>query len=220
MIKAVAVDLDDTLCLSEAACFEVENETLRQMGRPPMPREIHKKTWGRLLAEAIQVRSPGVDAGEFMKRIAGNIGRAVAEDRFDTVSEAAYQALDQLIAAGKTVFILTSRTGPEMVHFLAEDHELASRITAFYYFENTRFHKPDPRVFDELLSENSLQPSECVYIGDSPTDAQAAKQAGLHFIASLESGLRSEQAFAGLRADGFVHRFSDVPAAVKKLASA
>jgi phosphoglycolate phosphatase-like HAD superfamily hydrolase len=38
MIRAVIVDVDDTLCLTEEASFALENEVLSRMGRPPMPR--------------------------------------------------------------------------------------------------------------------------------------------------------------------------------------
>ncbi|GEM_PF-2707710 len=33
MIKAVAIDFDDTLCLTEEATFKLENATLVRMGR-------------------------------------------------------------------------------------------------------------------------------------------------------------------------------------------
>lgn len=44
MIKAVIIDIDDTLCLTEAACYELENQVLLSMGRIPMTRDIHKET--------------------------------------------------------------------------------------------------------------------------------------------------------------------------------
>lgn len=65
MIEAVVIDLDDTLCLTEAACFEMENEVLERMGRLPMPREVHLETWGRPLFEAISDRAPGIDVEAF-----------------------------------------------------------------------------------------------------------------------------------------------------------
>ena len=47
MIEALIIDVDDTLCLTEAACFDMENETLMAMGRAPMSREVHINTWGQ-----------------------------------------------------------------------------------------------------------------------------------------------------------------------------
>ncbi len=36
MIKLILVDFDDTLCLSEKACFHVENEIAAELGFSPM----------------------------------------------------------------------------------------------------------------------------------------------------------------------------------------
>lgn len=46
-IEAVVIDVDDTLCLTEAACFDLENETIQRMGRQPMERNVHLSTWGQ-----------------------------------------------------------------------------------------------------------------------------------------------------------------------------
>lgn len=97
---------------------------------------------------------------------------------------------------------------------LEPDHLLASRIESFYYKDNTQFHKPDPRVFNELLAAHNLSPQNSAYVGDSIGDAIAAKQAGLHFIASLESGLRQREDFSGHTVDRFIYRFPEIVDAV------
>lgn len=217
MIKAVIIDVDDTLCLTEAACFKLENDTLKQMNRPPMSREVHISTWGQPLNEAIKERSPGVDVAIFEKLFETTMEEYVAAGKLDQIPNQNYAALDILIEQGRDIMLLTSRTHSELKHMLAPDHLLASRVTAFYYKDNTRFHKPDPRVFDELFEAHSLEPNQCVYIGDSPSDAAAAKQAGLHFIASLESGIREKEEFSAFGADGFVNAFSEIVEAIGTL---
>ena len=217
MIKAVIIDVDDTLCLTEAACFDLENDVLGQMGREPMTRAIHKSTWGRPLFEAIADRSPGVDVEQFKALFHPTIDRYVAEGKLDAIPDENYAALDKLIAAGKDVMLLTSRTHGELKHLLAPDHLLAARVTAFYYKDNMQYHKPDPRAFTELLQAHNLQPQECVYVGDSPSDAQAANAAGLLFIASLESGVRQKQDFTAYRVDAYIDRLPDIVGAVQRL---
>jgi HAD superfamily hydrolase (TIGR01549 family) len=217
MIRAVIIDVDDTLCLTEAACFAMENEALRRMGRPPMSRALHIASWGVPLFDAIAMRSPGVDADAFRHVFGPTMKEYIDTGKLDVISPQNYDALDALIAEGKQVMLLTSREHVEMKHMLEPDHGLASRITAFYYRDNTQFHKPDPRVFNELLHAHSLQPQECVYVGDSVSDAAAAKEAGLHFIASLESGLRSREDFQKIPVDAFVQEFPGVVGAVAKL---
>lgn len=217
MITSVIIDFDDTLCMTELACFELENAALQLMGREPQKRELHQKTWGQPLYDAIKVRSPGIDLEEFREVIEEMRQLWVAENKVDAISTHSFGALDSLLSEGKELYILTSRTHDELKHLLAPDHELATRIKAFYYRDNMVYVKPDPRAFDELLSDHNLQPHESVYIGDSPTDAMAAKQAGLHFIASLESGLRTKEDFATLPVDKFINTFAELPKAIASL---
>ncbi|HTH72263.1 MAG TPA: HAD-IA family hydrolase [Candidatus Pristimantibacillus sp.] len=214
MIKAVIVDFDDTLSMNEEACFEMENEALALMGRPPMSREIHKSTWGQYFFDAIQVRSPGVNAEEFLKKHKIVHDQWIADGRVDTIDATRLATMDALLEQGRKLYILTNRTHREIVHLLAPDHDLASRITTIYYHETTEFHKPDPRVFDSLLSVNGFERQECVYVGDAPSDAVAAKKANMHFIASLEGAIRTKEDFEGLGTDVFIEHFADLPAAV------
>lgn len=217
MIKAVIVDVDDTLCLTEATCFELENTTLIRMGRKPMPRSIHIATWGQPLFKAIMERSPGINVEAFKTAFQPMIESFIADGKLDSIPSVNYRAMDSLIEQGKLIMLLTSRTHEEFKHLLADDHLLASRVTAFYYRDNMRYHKPDPRAFDQLLHENNLQPNQCVYVGDSPSDAKAANGANIHFIASLESGIRLEKDFDGLSVDIFIKHFPDIVTAVARL---
>lgn len=220
MIEAVVIDFDDTLCLTEAACFEMENETLVKMGRPAMEREVHIKTWGQPLFDAISVRSPGIDVEAFKAAYHPVIADYIKNGKLDAIPEANYLALDKLIAMGKALFVLTSRTHGELKHLLEPDHLLASRVKTFYYKDNMQYHKPDPRAFDELISDNGLTPSRCVYVGDSIGDSVAAKEAGLLFVASLESGLREKQDFDEEKVDAYIQRFPDIVAVLKNLDAA
>lgn len=213
-IKAVILDFDDTLCPTEAAGFAMENEALRLMGRPAQGRTVHQQTWGQSVFDAIRVRSPGIDAEQFRSVIEKLWPRWVAEGRMDAVPAANLRALDALVTAGYELYLLTSRTQSELRHILAPDHELASRIRAFYHGDMTRYHKPDPRVFDAVFLAHGLRPAECVYVGDTPSDAQAAKGAGMYFIATLESGLRTAREFAPHDVDATIACFGDLPAAV------
>lgn len=56
-----------------------------------------------------------------------------------------------------------------------------------------------------------------MYVGDSPSDAQASNKAGLRFVASLESGIRQRQDFDDYRVDAFINRFPDVVGAMLQI---
>ena len=217
MIEAVIIDVDDTLCLTEAACFDLENEALQRMGRSSMERAVHLGTWGQPLFVAIATRSPGIDVEEFKVVYHSVIDEFIADGRLDAIPDANYEALDQMLALGKKLMLLTSRTHGEFKHLLAPSHSLANRVSAFYYKDNMAYHKPDPRAFDEVLRDNNLRPDQCVYIGDTPSDAAASTQAGLGFIVSLESGIRQREDFDGYKVAAFIDRFPDVVNALVEL---
>lgn len=219
MVKAVIIDFDDTLCLTEAACFEFENAILALMDRKPQTRRIHKETWGQPFFEAIKLRSPGINVLMFKQLVQEMMPAWVADSRMDHLPMERLAVLDKLVDAGYELYILTSRTHAEAAHLLAPDHHLAGRIKAFYYRDIMQFHKPDPRAFDLLLKDHGFERHECVYIGDSPSDAAAAKQANLHFIASLESGLRTKTDFKDFAVDAFIDHWQDLLRVVTKLGS-
>lgn len=220
MIEAVIIDFDDTLCLTEESCFGLENETLQRMGRAPMSREIHVQTWGQPLGDAIQLRSPGIDVDAFWQLMPSVHEEYIANGQIDIVTNENIEALDRLTKLGKKLMILTSRTKPEVRHLLDPSHHLAGRLTSFYHKDNTDFHKPDPRVFEVIERDHGLRPEQCVYVGDSPSDAVASNGAGLLFIANLESGLRQTSDFSQNRVDYFIHKFPDIVDAVQRLDAA
>ncbi|WP_430788729.1 HAD family hydrolase [Actinoplanes sp. G11-F43] len=217
MIKAVIVDVDDTLCLTEATSFTLENEVLAAMGRPPMPRSLHLASWGEPLLEAMPKRSPGIDLERFGPLFHDFMRRHIADGRIDVIPPENLAALDELVLSGRTVMLLTSRTGPEIRHMLEPDHVLTSRISGVYHRDNTRYGKPDPRAFDELLAHTGLAPRQCVYVGDSPGDASAAGRAGLAFIACLQSGVRRLDEFEERWVTASIATFPEVVRIVERI---
>lgn len=216
-IQAIILDFDDTLCLSEEACFELENEVLQRMGRAPQERAIHKQTWGMQIDKAMLERSPGVDMEQFWQLMPVVHQEFVTSGRIDQIPEVNLETLDLLALQNFQLFILTSRTEKEATHLLDPSHHLAARITEFYHADNTTYIKPDPRVFDTLLKTHNLNPQACVYVGDSPSDGSAANAAGMKFIASFESGLRTPEDFAHTSVDATIQHFTELPDAITRL---
>ncbi len=210
MIKLVLLDFDDTLCLTEETAFVVENEVAKAMGHAPMTRAAHQKNWGDLLEIAITERIPGIDAKEFMSKLGGYIKRFIENGTLDAIRTENIRTLQTLRAKGKRVAILTSRSLPEITHLMLPSHPLSAHIEQFYHKDNSRHLKPDPRTFEQALIDFAVLPDEAVYVGDAVTDAVAAKGAGLHFIAVLESGLRKRAEFEDEKVDFFAPKFTDI----------
>jgi phosphoglycolate phosphatase len=184
-----------------------------------MSHKIHLETWETRPAEAISLRSPGINSQDFQRLYEPLLAKYIESGKLDTIPKENYETLDQLLALGKTLIVLTSRTHDRMKYLLKKDHSLASRVKTFYYKGNTRFHKSDPRVFDEILQKTGLMRNQCVYVGDSLRDAKTTKKAGLYFIASLESKLRHTKDFKGIPVDIFIKKFPELVSAITHLES-
>ena len=103
---------------------------------------------------------------------------------------------------------------------LHDYHPLSSRIEVFYHKDNSDYLKPDPRVFSQVLKHFSVKPKECAYVGDALSDAAAAKGAGMHFIAVLESGVHMEKDFTDYNVDFFAKKFVDITDYILKISPA
>lgn len=217
-IKAIINDVDGNLIMTEEPCWHLENEIFRQMGLPPMSREIHRQTWGIKLGEAVALRSNGrADVEQFWQLFPAAYQSYVDSGSLDAVSDENIAALEEIRQMQLIHMILTSRSAAEMVHLMDDNHRIAELVDAFYYKENMEFHKPDPRAFEHIERLHGLRPDQCVYVGDQPTDAAAAKGAGLHFIANLEEGLRSQVDFAQYPVDAFITKFTELPDAIRSI---
>ena len=210
MIKVVIFDFDDTICLTEEACFILENRVAESMNFPPMTRKTHQKNWGLPLKTAIVERLPGINVDEFIKRQIKFMAETIEKGLLDKIPQENLDVLESIKKGGKKLAILTSRDTNEVKHLLHESHPFNGLIEAFYHRDNSKYHKPDPRVFDEILDKLESRPEESVYVGDAISDAAAAKGAGMHFIAVLESGLRDRKYFAEQEVDFFAPKFVDI----------
>ncbi len=219
MIKLVAIDFDGTLSMTEEATFLIENKVATQMGHKPMTRSAHKKNWGVDLETAALQRFPGINVEEFIQKLYIAHEEAVAQGVADHVPLRNLNTLDALLSRNIKLALLTSRSIGEAKHLLHNLHPFNSRMEKFYYKENSDFLKPDPRVFIKVLRDFKLQPQEVVYVGDAVSDAVAAKGAGLHFVAVLESGVRVKNDFKGIPVDYFATTFVEAANYILSLTS-
>lgn len=217
MIKAIILDFDDTLCMTMQACYKIDNALVQQLGHPSISKEIYQQTWGLDYDIATSLRAPGIDVNQFRKLLAQELPKYIQSGEYDAISDERIAVLKKLREQGKKVLVLTNRDVLELQHILHPEHKLAELVEAFYYKSNMKYHKPDPRAFAHIESEHRWKPHECVYVGDSVGDAVAAKGAGLHFIASLESGLRKKSDFKSCPVDDFIYHLSELPDAISKI---
>lgn len=51
-----------------------------------------------------------------------------------------------------------------------------------YFSQHMKLRKPNVNIFEQVIKENNLNPSETLFIDDSPQHIEGAKKAGLHTL--------------------------------------
>ncbi len=157
----------------------------------PLPRELHEKLFA-----------------EFLEDYAANIANETV--LFSGLSE----AMESLHASGFSFAVCTNKT-EHLARILLDELEITYRFKAITGGDTFAFRKPDARHLGETakLMGRSLQ--SAIMIGDSATDINAAKNAGIPSVA-VTFGY-SDQPIEELGATQIIDHFDALENAINKI---
>ena len=205
MKHAVIFDLDGTLLNTLGDLRAATNHALEVRGLPPHSMEEIRQFIGNgirlLICRAMPEGTPEaeIDAAldDFKAYYAAHI-----HDR--TVP---YDGIPQLLTALKKRGI--------QVAVLSNKIDSASQQLIEYFFPGKTDvvfgehvgvpRKPDPTSCRMVMQQLDVQPEQVLYVGDSGTDMQTAKNAGLYAV-GVTWGFRSKEVLLEYGADVLVHR--------------
>ena len=102
------------------------------------------------------------------------------------------ELFEHIRAAGQRAVLASSGTGDE-VHRYQEIAGIADLIDSATSSDDAERSKPFPDIFQAALAKlEPLGPDEAVVIGDTPYDAEAARQAGMTSVGVLCGGFPEE----------------------------
>lgn len=83
--------------------------------------------------------------------------------------------------------------------------------------EDTRYHKPDPRVFSKAIKKLKVKRNQILYVGDTISDFMAAKRAGFSFV-GVTTGYFKNKDFTrvGLKKQNILKSIRYLPFWIKK----
>lgn len=205
MKHAVIFDLDGTLLNTLGDLRAATNHALEVRGLPPRSMEEIRQFIGNgirlLICRAMPEGTPEaeIDAAldDFKAYYAAHI-----HDR--TVP---YDGIPQLLTA--------LRKRGVKVAVLSNKIDSASQQLIEYFFPGKTDvvfgehvgvpRKPDPTSCRMVMQQLGVQPEQVLYVGDSGTDMQTAKNAGLYAV-GVTWGFRSKEVLLEYGADVLVHR--------------
>lgn len=169
--KHVVFDLDGTLLDSDRSLFLAWRDTFRQFGKYCSDEEIYA-SFGKTRWDIFGMF--GVDKpDEFWEAWKKNYKRLSADvGFFDGVND----LLGKLKERGIKTGLVTSRAREELDAYFSDllkgvfDYEVCA--------DDTKKHKPDPEPLLYYAARAGIEPKDCVYIGDMPTDVRCANAAG------------------------------------------
>ncbi len=180
-------DLDGTLVDTAPDLVRALNAVIAEQGLPPVALEDALTMVGRggrvLIQRAFAADGRTVEGAELERLFTAftdHYGAHVAEESRAFPGVAA--ALDRFAAAGWLLAVCTNKAHP-LVRPLMEALGLAPRFAAMVGQGALPWLKPDARVFNETVRLAGGTPERAVMVGDSETDIQTARAAGVPVVA-------------------------------------
>ncbi|MFU8848791.1 MAG: HAD family hydrolase [Opitutales bacterium] len=176
--KTVLWDMDGTLIDQSAPIIRCYTEVITAMGYPePSPDEIRRSMGGTMASTMSHFVEPArtEEAGAaFRKRFPEIMldGLLILPGALELIAFFAARHIPQAIFTNK--YGATARE--------VSDHCGFSRhIPACIGHMDTTWSKPSPQLTHYVLAQIKATTQDAVLIGDSPTDAETAQQAGIRF---------------------------------------
>ncbi len=193
--QCVIFDFDYTLADSSEGVIECANYALRRLGLPTASDDAIRHTIGMSLPRTLTALAGDEHSGhgdEFMRLFIERADEAL----HDTIAlfEFVPSLVDTLTAHGITLGIVSSKFRRRIERVLLRDG-LAGRFAVIVGGEDVEELKPDPTGLLRAVDMLSTTKERCLYVGDSVTDAETARRAGMRFVAAL-SGVTERDAFA------------------------
>ncbi len=221
-MRTVIFDLDGTLADTSGDLLAAANHCFRKMGHGDVL--VHGQDAG------IAVRGGRMMLTHGLKRV-GAFDESTVDAYYPVLLEAyakdidththfypgALEAVETLKTAGYGVGICTNkpeRLADQLLSQMGVRDQFASLVGA----DTLSVRKPDPEPLREAARRAGGHPDLCVLIGDSDTDRNTAKAAGVPSV--LVTFGPSGDDMAALQPEALLHHFDDLPEMVVDLIGA
>lgn len=179
IIKVVAFDCDGVLFNTDRANHAYYNSVLRHMGKLELTPEQFAFVHMHTVAESIRYLFPDPARFEAAERFRRQMDYSPFVRKME-MEPGLIPLLTRLKPRYKTA-IATNRT--DTMDAVMRVHGLTPHFDLVISAREVDHPKPHPEPLQKILRHFQAAPEEAVYVGDSIVDAEAARQAGVVFVA-------------------------------------
>lgn len=218
-MRTVIFDLDGTLADTSGDLIAAANACFRAMGHgdvldPAQDAGIALRGGRRMLRDGLARlgRPDETVVDRYYPVLLEAYGDAI--DIYSTLFPGAMEAVAELSARGLGVGICTNKPealADQLLRALGVRDAFAALVGA----DTLTVRKPDPEPLRETVRRLGGDPARTVLIGDSDTDRNTARAAGVPSV--LVTFGPSGEDMAALKPEALLHRFDDLPDLVDQL---
>ncbi len=209
--RSVIFDFDFTLADSSNGIFDCVNTALVAMGVPPARRDHVNATIGLPLRETFKRLTGSDDAArqtEFLERFQSRADEVMVNSA--VVFEFVPAALREIRRQGVSMGMATTKRRVHVEAILKRER-LEDAFETVVGGNDVRNQKPHPESLFAGMKSLGVSPWDCVYVGDSIVDAEAARRAGIQFVAVL-TGVTSRAEFDSFPVSEILKHVGELPA--------
>ena len=214
-LDAVIFDLDGTLLDSVGIYFEIVRTVLDRFGFPQVSMDVIREAakdsgfeWARVLPESTLVKQPGLRAQ--ILSVVEEVYRPLFEIQAEPMP-GMRSVVENLVAAGIKLGIVTSTPGEHVGFKLKKlkQNDTLGYFGAIVTTSDVARKKPAPDPMMECCRQLDVKLENSVYIGDSRSDIQSGRIAGMKTIAVL-SGFDDLRALSREFPDAVINSVADL----------
>lgn len=200
MKRCLLFDFDYTIADSSSAVVECVNDALGKMDIDVVPADRIHRTIGLSLDETFHELSGDTTADrvETFQQLFIARADAIMVDK-TRIFPCVPAVIGKLRASGLSLGIVSTKFR-HRIQAIIEREQMQSLFDIIIGREDVIRPKPDPMGLLKAMSALRAPPRDCLFIGDSLTDARTAQEAGVDFVAVL-SGVTREEDFHQLSLD-------------------
>ena len=185
MVRAVLFDFDYTLADSSSGIVRCINHALTGLGLPTASLAVAKQTIGLSLPNTLTFiigKASAEQKERFVQLFLEMSERIMVAET--VLLPGAISAVTQLRNRGLSLGVVSTKYR-RRIEAVLERENLHDAFEVLIGGDDVSQLKPAPEGLLLAASRLGLDRAQCLYVGDSPTDAEAACRAGMPFVATL-----------------------------------